>query len=64
MERSASNQLDEAYFRRSGFLASAIGNDSQERDPLLLKSKLQPEEHLQSLRHRKTGKKHVATHYE
>ncbi|ORY56818.1 CDF manganese transporter [Leucosporidium creatinivorum] len=63
MERSASqgNDFDDAY-RRHGFLATAI--DQSERDPLLLKDKLQPEEHLKSLRHRKTGKKHVASHYE
>lgn len=58
------NELDEAHFRRTGFLATALGGNDTERDPLLLKDKLQPEEHLQSLRHRKTGKKHVASHYE
>lgn len=65
LEQSATSgdHFDAAY-RSHGFLASALSTGDGERDPLLLKSKIQTEEHITALRHRKTGKKELAKHYE
>lgn len=54
--------LDAAY--RGGFLATELAHhDGSERDPLLLKTKLVEEEHLNVLRQRKHGKKETARFY-
>jgi hypothetical protein len=46
---------DDPAYRSGGFLASALSR-TDEHDPLLLKSKLQSEEHMTDLRKRKKGK--------
>ncbi|KAK4056374.1 hypothetical protein OIO90_002517 [Microbotryomycetes sp. JL221] len=50
--------------RRRGYLARAVSsNGDGERDPLLLKSKIQSEETLTHLRRRNTGKRHIGHFY-